>query len=130
MHVMSEHQRRSEETYEEKRDRVLKQLEDGDIDDAAALRIMRAGLPWRDWLMHDFLRYWFLIGAFTANFSVVLWIAGGLDASKLVIALAAAGAFVIMFVVEILIYLRIWPEGPFTKWKKSRRRLRRLLDDD
>lgn len=130
MHVMSEHQPRSEETYDERRDKVLKQLEDGEISDSAALRMMRAGLPWRDWLLHDFLRYWYILGAITLDATVVLWIAQNLDAGKAVIAVAVIVAFVAVGAVCVYGYIRLWPEGPFTKWKKSRRRLRRLLDED
>lgn len=129
MHVMSEHQPGSRETYEERRDRVLRQLEDGDIDDAAALRIMRAGLPWKDWLIHDFLRYWFIVCALGADLLTVLWIVGSLDASDLVVGLVAAVAFLAMGAVEVLIYLRVWPEGPFTKRRRSRKHLRKLLEE-
>ena len=130
MHVMSEHRPPSKETYEERRDRVLKQLEDGRIDDAAALRMIRAGLPWRDWLVHDFFRYWYMLGAAALDSSVVLWIAQNLHTSKAVVAIAAIGAFVAVGAACVFGYVRIWPEGPFTKWKKSRKRLRKLLDDD
>ena len=101
--------------------------DDGLMDDEITLRILRSRMTWREWLLYDFLRYWYGLGAFALlAFSVthVAWVYHVKDALGL--AVLAVGGFALA-ALEFALYRIIWPRGPFTAGWPAGRRLRILL---
>ena len=69
-------------------------VDDGLMDDEIALRILRSKMTWREWLVYDFLRYWYGIGGLallTFSVTYVAWEYHVRDALGL--AVLAAGGF-------------------------------------
>jgi hypothetical protein len=75
---------------------------------------LRRDRGWRDWLLRDYLRYWYFVGCLVADVFIVLevWqsVDNGLSTSVPIIVLTA------MVLAEFLFYLALW--GKNGKWKK------------
>ncbi|MCU0859237.1 MAG: hypothetical protein MUE55_01430 [Thermoplasmata archaeon] len=100
---------------------------DAAIDDEMALRILRSSMTWREWLLYDFLRYWYGLGALALlAFSVtyIAWEYHVRDAAGLAV-LAVGGT--ILAALEVVLYRAIWPRGAFTEGWPMGRRLRMFI---
>ncbi len=125
MHVMCA-KMVAKKTERERRDEVLRSIEDPRMDDSEAVRVLRKHLAWKDWLVSDLLRYWYGVGVFAAFVFAVLGLIDALHVRDAVGAffVLACGAFVIAL--GLYGYRRLWPEGILTKrehwWKMLRGR--------
>lgn len=100
---------------------------DEEFDAEAALRMRRSHMTWREWVLYDFLRYWYWIGALAlvAFFLMqVSWMYHVKDAMGLS-GLALFAMFAIAL--EFYVYKSIWPEGGLTEGWPAGRRLRRAF---
>ncbi len=108
-------------TDREKRDEVFKRIEDPDMDDHEAVRVLRKHLPWKDWFMSDFLRYWYGIGVLMAFVFTVLGLAAAFHVSDAVGAIFVLACGVGVVLLGYLGYRLLWPEGVLTRreyWSK------------
>ncbi len=99
-------------------------VDDGLMDDEIALRVMRSKMTWKEWLLYDFLRYWYGVGALALlTFAVthVAWEYHVRDALGL--AVLAVGGFALA-ALEFVLYRAIWPRGAFTQGWPAGKRLR------
>ena len=97
-------------------------VHDPSLEDEAALRLLRKNLTWKDWIVRDFLRYWYWLGAvaFDAFIPWAAWDYFGLwEGYGIVLFLVL---LLVLFSLELALYFRLWPEGP---WRTSNRRRRR-----
>ena len=116
-----------EERRRRSREVVEGAVRDRGTTDRKAVIVMRAHSTWNEWLMYDFLRYWYGVGALAFAGLLVMAIAQEWhvkDAAG-ILGLAVLAAAVIAG--EAMIYWRIWPQGPFTEEWAIRRNMRRLL---
>ncbi len=115
---------------------VVKQTQDGpatsaraeeELDTDAAARRRRERMTWKEWVLYDFLRYWYWVGALAlvAFFLMqVSWAYHVKDAAGLS-GLALCAAF--MVAVEFYVSKAIWPDGVLTEGWPAGRRVRRSL---
>lgn len=97
------------------------------MDDETTLRVMRNRMTWREWVLYDFLRYWYGLGAMTLVAFSTTYIAWQYHVRDPIgLAALGIGAFALV-VLEFLLYREIWPQGPFTKGWPAGKRLRMLL---
>lgn len=128
MHVMSAEKDKDRRPAGAKE--IYSQLDRGEVEPAKAVWLVRKKLTWKDWLVVDFLRYWYLVGvlAFEAFLGLELIIdlhIGGFLGSLFVIAALSAIAYL-----AFRFYRYLWPEGALTRLeerpplrrKKKRRR--------
>jgi len=90
-------------------------IDKGEVEPAKAVWLVRKKLTWRDWLVVDFLRYWYLVGVFALE---------GLLGLELVLDLHIGGVLGGLFVFGVLaamaygayrLYRFFWPEGALTR---------------
>lgn len=99
-------------------------VDDGLMDDEIALRIMRGKMTWREWVLYDFLRYWYGLAAMTLVAFLTTYVAWRYHVRDVLgLAALALGAFALI-VLEFLLYRTIWPQGAFTKGWPAGTRLR------
>lgn len=97
------------------------------MDSSTAMRTLRNELPWKDWLIVDFLRYWYAIAVIALIVFLILSLARQYHVADV---LGIAELFFVAVIVAVLGFLGyrlIWPEGGFTKKDTPRKRLRGLL---
>jgi uncharacterized membrane protein YdcZ (DUF606 family) len=86
-----------------------------DIDEQLKPALLRRDRGWRDWLLRDYLRYWYFMGCLFADVLIVMevWrnIDIGLSTSVPLIVLTA------LVIGEFLGYLSLW--GNNGKWRKK-----------
>jgi len=102
-------QRSSGRAVQRKRDEIREQDEDQNLSEDEITRIMRAKMPWWDWFVHDYARYWYVLGAISLDVFLVLSLVQAYnltDALGLVSVIAVLAA---ILAVEILGFLRLWP---------------------
>jgi hypothetical protein len=100
---------------EERRDRVDAAKQDESLNDEQVMRLARKHLPWKDWLVNEYLIYWYWLAALAGDLFLLLDMAQRYhvrDARGIVILLVALGVLIWL---EYRLFGTIWPEG-----KKSR----------
>lgn len=108
-------------TERERRDEVLRSIEDPRMDDSEAVRVLRKHLTWTDWLMSDLLRYWYGIGVLAAFVFTLLGLAETFHVRDTVGVFFVLACGVFVLVLGFYGYRLLWPEGILTKrehwWK-------------
>ncbi len=125
MHVMSADTQKTprKRTAEE----VYRHIEEWDMDHEPALRTLRNQLPWKDWLVVDFLRYWYGIGVIALVVFMVLGLAMQYNVSDLIGVLELFVLAVAMAILGFLGYMILWPEGGLTRGDRIGRGAQRLV---
>jgi len=111
-------------TERERRDEVLRSIEDPRMDDSEAVRVLRKHLTWKDWLVSDFLRYWYGIGVLAAFVFTVLGLAEAFHVRDTVGVFFVLACGVFVLVLGFYGYRLLWPEGILTKREHWWRMLR------
>jgi hypothetical protein len=130
LHVMSDEEPRDVEDARKDKWRAELYADEADMDEEESARFLRAQMSWRDWVIYDFLRYWYAAGAFALVCFLALELANWLEPVGAVDAVAITLALVGLIVLEGLGYFAIWPRGMHTDRISVRRvvrRWRRLL---
>jgi len=102
-------------------------MADEEMDAETALRIRRKKMSWRDWVLYDFLRYWYWLGALALVAFLLMqvsWMYHVRDAAGLSV-LAVCGLGII--ILEFYVYKSVWPDGALTEGWPAGRRLRRAF---
>jgi len=87
--------------------------EDDETDERLKPLILRRDRGWRDWLLRDYLRYWYFVGCLTADAFIALEVWSNVDPGlSTSVPLIVAAALVLG---EFLVYLALW--GKDGKWK-------------
>ncbi|MGD9962743.1 MAG: hypothetical protein AB7S97_02430 [Thermoplasmata archaeon] len=100
---------------------------DAEVDDETALKIRRKKMTWREWVLYDFLRYWYWLAAIALVSFFVLQVTWAYHVKDLPGLSALAVAALAMIVVTAYVYREIWPEGAFTTGWPAGRKLRRAI---
>jgi hypothetical protein len=105
---------------------VYRHIEKANMDTPQALRTLRSELPWRDWILIDFLRYWYIIGVLALVVFLTLGVAEAYHVRDPlgVIILAVVGATVAGL--GYLGYRVLWPQGGLTRLEVLSKILRRI----
>jgi hypothetical protein len=86
-----------------------------DVDDRLKPVVLRPDRGWRDWLLRDYLRYWYAVACIMGDAFVVLWVwqsvEPGLSTSVPFIALT------VLVLAEYMAYRSLW--GKEGRWKKE-----------
>jgi hypothetical protein len=98
-----------------------------DLEDAQALKILRNELPWKDWVLTDFLRYWYWLGVFAFEIFLVLELVRRYDVEDLRGRALLAALAVAIVALAIWAYRRIWVMGPFTRAETIRKASRKVM---
>ncbi len=106
---------------------VYRHIEENDMDPSSAMRILRNELPWKEWLVVDFLRYWYAIGVMVLIVFLVLGLAMEYRVSDFLGVLELFLLGVMIAFLGILGYRKLWPEGGLTHDQTVRKRARGIL---
>lgn len=98
-----------------------------ELDFEAALKIHRKKMTWREWVIYDFLRYWYWVGAIALVAFFVTQITWMYHVKDILGLSAIAIVALAMVVLEALAYRGIWPEGAYTEGWPAGRKLRRAF---
>lgn len=98
-----------------------------ELDNEAALKIHRKKMGWREWVLYDFLRYWYWVGAIALVAFFVTQISWMFHVKDLLGLSVLAVAALAMVVLEAFAYRGIWPEGVYTEGWPAGRKLRRAF---
>ena len=86
------------------------------------MRILRTNLTWNEWLFRDFLRYWYLLGAFALDIFLP-WIVVDEFALRGGIAIGVVGPLALILIYsEYILYLHLWPGGVWSEYRKRKRK--------
>ena len=99
----------------ERKREIDDRIKTSNIDDETAVRLLRRDLSWRDWVLRDFLRYWYGAGAFTLDAFLIVWIHQDYRVRDII---GITGLIILAFtlaILEVFLYRRIWPGGIFFK---------------
>jgi hypothetical protein len=107
-----------EDLEEDRTDRIYRTLEDPELDDRKAMRILRTELSWRDWFFADFLRYVYWLAASTFDAFLVLELARVFSVDDLPGVLLLLVILAVLVALESMVYRMIWPEGPLTRRRR------------
>jgi len=122
LHVMSD-----ERTDKDRKADIYRHIEDTDMDTPMAMRTLRRELPWKDWLLVDFLRYWYLIGVLVLEGFVLLTVAFAYNVDD------GLGIFLLLLLAIGILYLAyrgyafLWPEGGLTRLDRQKVKARRAM---
>ena len=125
MHVMSADEK-PVRTASEKRAAAYRPFDDGeDMPEEQAVKILRKHLPWKDWLLTDYLRYWYGLGALALDIFLPMQIAKMYHVRTALWILTIFLLIATLLYLEIRVYLLLWPSGVKTRIEAERRALRR-----
>ncbi|MBU1915340.1 MAG: hypothetical protein ABIE25_00425 [Thermoplasmatota archaeon] len=111
-----------------KREAAYRALEeDSDLPEEQAVKLVRKHLPWKDWLLADFLRYWYVLGCLALDVFLPLRIARWLHADSAYSILGLVVLLLVLVYLETRTYIWIWPSGVKTRIETQRRAFRRAF---
>jgi hypothetical protein len=125
LHVMSAETRKG--ARKPMPEEVYRHIEESDMDHKAAMRTLRNQLPWKDWLVVDFLRYWYATGVLALLVFTVLGLASEYGVSDLRGVLELLAIAVVIAALGILGYRALWPHGGLTSREMVIGRAHRIL---
>lgn len=125
MHAMSA-EKQSTKAGRRPKEEVYARIDEAHAEPATAMRALRSELPWRDWLVTDFLRYWYLVGVLALLVFVTLGIAQMYHVRDLLGDAALGVMAVVTLVLGYIGYRVLWPQGGLTRIETLRRALRRM----
>lgn len=94
---------------------IDEKIEAADVADQTASRMLRMQLPWKDWIIRDFFRYWYALLALTLNIFLTLTLLQAYNIRDLLGIMEILILMLALIILEIMIYLKIWPGGIFLK---------------
>ena len=127
MHVMSDEDQPSRKTARPTKDQLELYTVEADMDEEETARYLRSSLRWKDWLIYDYLRYWYAAGALLLDGLLLLTMSDGLSPIDWLDGFAIAATGLGLLLLEALGYVLIWPRGLFTDRISVRRALKRWL---
>lgn len=101
--------RSSSRALQRKRDEIREQTEDQNLSEEDVTRIMRAKMPWWDWFVHDYARYWYALGAIAFDAFLGLWLVQAHDLTDALGIAFVMAVLVAIVAVEVLGFFRLWP---------------------
>ena len=93
---------------------------DDSLDDEQIRRLARKHLPWKDWILADFLRYWFWLGVLGATTFALMDLARMFHLRDALGIATLAALFFAVVVLAAMLYVRIWPNGILTRFGRRR----------
>jgi hypothetical protein len=127
LHVMSD-DKKPVRTASEKRAAAYRPFDDqADMPEDQAVKILRKHLPWKDWLLADYFRYWYGLGAFVLDVFLPLQIARIYHLHTVPWVLALLLLLGVLLYLEIRLYQLLWPSGVKTRIEAEKRALRRVF---
>jgi len=102
-------QRSSSRALQRKRDEIREQTEDQNLSEEEITRIMRAKMPWWDWFVHDYARYWYVLGAIALDAFLGLWLVQAQNLTDSLGIVFVMAVLVAIVAVEVLGFFRLWP---------------------
>jgi hypothetical protein len=113
-------QRSSKTANEEKRDKLAEIRMDESLDDEQVKRLTRKHAPWSDWIVHEYLPYWYWLGVLSVNVFFLMDVAQRYDVSDLSGRAGILLAFIAFTVAEYFVFAKLWPDNPFS-WLLEKR---------
>ena len=127
MHVMSDEDRPRKKTEKPTKEQLELYTVEAGMDEEETARFLRSSLRWKDWVVYDYLRYWYAAGALLLDGLLLLTMADGLSPIDGLDGLAIAVTCLGLVLLEAFVYLLIWPRGLFTDGISVRRMFKRWL---
>jgi hypothetical protein len=114
---MSEHQpqRSSTSEKEKRREKVAEAKDDETLADDQIKRIARKHLPWSDWIMGEFMQYWYWLLVLAMDVFVIMDLAQRYHVRDSLGLLVIVGVFIGFVVAEYLVFIKLWPESAVFK---------------
>jgi hypothetical protein len=127
LHAMSA-EKRPVRTESEKRAAAYRPFdEEEDMPVEQAVKILRKHLPWKDWLLTDYLRYWYVLAALALDVFLPWQTANWYHLRTAPVILVLCLLVISLLYVEIRVYQWLWPGGVKTRIEEERRAVRRIL---
>jgi len=104
---------------DERRAKVYAARRDETLEPEQVMRIARKHLPWRDWLLAEFCRYWYWLGVLALDVFGTMEVARAYHVRDTLGITALAIMLIALLVPEVMLYLRIWPEGGLTRFDRK-----------
>jgi hypothetical protein len=98
-----------------------------DMPDEQAVKILRKHLPWKDWFLADYLRYWYGLGALALDVFLPMQVARWYHVHTASWILALFLLLAVLLYLEIRVYQWLWPSGVRTRVEAERGALRRAF---
>ena len=119
---MSEHhpQKSSRSSSEAKREKLAEIRMDESLRDDQVKRLMRKHSPWSDWILNEYLQYWYWILFMAADVFLIMDAAQRYHVGDALGAIGLIAAFVGAIVAEYLLFIRIWPDSSI-RWLREDR---------
>ena len=127
MHVMSDDDQTDRSLPRASKGQLELYSEEAEMDDEETIRFLRTHLGWKDWVIYDYMRYWYVAGALLLDCLVLLTLADGLTPLDWVDGLAVLLTSIGLLFLEGLMYFMIWPKGVHTDRMSVRRAFKRWL---
>jgi hypothetical protein len=108
------------------KDELYKEIQNPEFDSARALRKLRNELPWKDWLMVDFLRYWYIIGALALEGFLTLELARIYHVKDVLGILSLGFIALAVGIIAYVGYSILWPSGGLTRLEAQKKILRKF----
>ena len=97
------------------------------MDEEETARFLRSSLRWKDWVLYDYLRYWYAAGALLLDGLLLLTMSDGLTPIDALDTLAILVTCLGLVLLEAFVYVLIWPRGLFTDGISVRRSVKRWM---
>lgn len=107
------------------KEEVLRSVEESDLDRDQVMRILRRDLPWKDWLVSDYLRYWYAVGSLALDAFLLMGLADRYHMRDPLGLAMLAGVGLALVASEVAGYMVIWPENALTRSSRLSRYMRK-----
>lgn len=114
-------QRSSRTTKNEKRERLAEIRMDESLSDEQARRLTRKHAPWSDWIVHEYLPYWYWLCLLAVDVFFLMDVAQRNDVGDLAGIAGIVSVFFALVVGEFLLFAKIWPHNPLSRFLDKRR---------
>lgn len=127
LHVMSDKNPPRQRTAKPTKEQLELYTVEAAMDEEETARFLRSSLRWKDWVLYDYLRYWYAAGALLLDGLLLLTMSDGLSPIDGLDGLAIAVTSLGLVLLEAFVYIMIWPRGLFTDGISVRRTFKRWL---
>lgn len=113
-------QRSSSKDDEERRERVAEAEQDETLGKDQVKRLARKHLPWSDWIKGEYAQYWYWLLVLAGDAFVLMDIAQRYHIKDAIGIFGLVAAFLVLAILEYLLFTRLWPEGNLLKGRWGR----------
>jgi len=104
---------------EERRERVEAARQDETLDDEQVKRLARKHLPWKDWLVGEYLIYWYWLVVLTGDLFLLMDVFQRYHVRDMLGILGSLTLFGVLVWLEYRLFEMLWPESTMSRPKEK-----------